>query len=96
MLLETEDLEQPTVAVTPDEPLPQPPPTPERYRAETLQDFVDDVLGKPEPDQDADVRDVVDDPLKEPEPEQDAKEPEPDPDEGFQGFVDDLLESLDE
>ena len=105
VLLETEDLEQPTVAPTPDEPepalpsdqsVPEPPSAPERYRAETLQDFVDDVLGEPEPDQDADVRDVVDDPLKEPEPEKDAKEPEPDPDEGFQGFVDDLLESLDE
>ena len=96
VLLETEDLEQPTLAITPDESVPEPPSAPERYRAETLQDFVDDVLGEPEPDQDADLQDVVDDPLKEPEPEQDVKEPEPDPDEGFQGFVDDLLESLDE
>ena len=96
VLLETEDLEQPTVAVTPDASVPEPPAAPERYQAETLQDFVDDVLGAPEPDQDADLQDVVDDPLMEPEPERDVKASEPDPDEGFQDFVDDLLESLDE
>ena len=95
-LLETEDLEQPAVAVTPDGPLPQPPPAPERYRAETLQEFVDDLLEEPQPDQDADLLDAVDEPLKETEPEQDVKEPEADPDEDFQDFVDDLLESLDE
>ncbi|MDD9991463.1 MAG: AsmA family protein, partial [Rhodospirillales bacterium] len=95
-LLETEDLEQPAVAVSPDEPLPQPPPAPERYRAETLQEFVDDLLEEPEPDQDADLLDAVDEPLRETEPERDTKEPEADPDEDFQDFVDDLLESLDE
>ena len=96
VLLETEDLEQPAVAVTPDEAVPEPPSAPERYRAETLQDFVDDVLGEPVPDQDADLQDAVNDPLKEPGAERDVKEVEPDPDEGFQDFVDDLLESLDE
>ena len=96
VLLETEDLKQPTVAVTHDEPVPQPPPTPERYRAETLQDFVDDVLGEPEPDQDTDLQDGAEDPLKESELERDVKKSEPDPDEDFKDFVDDLLESLDE
>ena len=105
VLLETEDLEQPATAPVPDEPEPEPPPddavpeppsAPERYRGETLQDFVDDVLGEPKADQDAGLKDVVDDPLKEPEPERDEKESEPDPDEGFQDFVDDLLDSLDE
>ena len=105
VLLETEDLEQPTVVPTPDQPepespsdeaVPEPPSAPERYRGETLQDFVDDVLGEPKADQDADLQDVVDDPLKQPEPERDVTEPEPDPDEGFQDFVDDLLDSLDE
>ena len=95
-LLETGDLERPAVAVTPDGQLPQPPPAPERYRAETLQEFVDDLLEEPEPDQDADLLDAVDEPLRETEPERDVKEPEADPDEDFQDFVDDLLESLDE
>ena len=103
VLLETEDLEQPARAPLPgelepeptsDEAVPQPPAAPERYRGETLQDFVDDLLGAAEPDQDTDLQDVVDDPLK--EPERDVKGPQPDPDEGFQDFVDDLLESLDE
>ena len=51
---ETEDEEQPVAAPVPDEPapvptfdeaVPEPPPAPERYREETLQDFVDDLLG---------------------------------------------------
>ena len=105
VLLETEDLEQPAAAPSPDEPepappsdeaVPEPPSAPERYRAETLQDFVDDVLGEPDPDQDADLQEAVDDPLKESEPERGVEESQPDPDEGFQDFVDDLLESLDE
>ena len=54
------------------------------------------MLGEPVPDQDADLQDAVNDPLKEPGAERDVKEAEPDPDEGFQDFVDDLLESLDE
>ena len=105
VLLETEDLEQPATAPTPDEPepespsdeaVPEPPSAPERYQSETLQDFVDDVLGEPAPERDADLQDAVDDPLRELGPERDVKESEPDPDEGFQDFVDDLLDSLDE
>ncbi|MDE0389723.1 MAG: AsmA family protein [Rhodospirillales bacterium] len=102
---ETQDAEQPATAPVPDESEPEPPPddavpeppsAPERYRGETLQDFVDDVLGEPAPERDADLQDAVDDPLKELGPERDVKESEPDPDEGFQDFVDDLLDSLDE
>ena len=89
-LLEIDDEEQPAVATTPGEtaavPLsvgavPEPPPAPERYRGETLQDFVDDLLGEPEPAPDAKepepsreeaLQDFVDDLLEEPEPDQGA------------------------
>ena len=105
--LETEDEEQPTATPALDEPasvlpsdgaVPQPPPAPERYQGETLQDFVDDLLEEPTPDRDADLQDVVDDLLKKPDPDRDVKESEPEPDQDgdFQDFVDDLLESLDE
>ena len=47
-----------------DEPVPHPPPAPERYRDEILQDVVDDLLKEPEPDQDEDFQDFVDDLLK--------------------------------
>ena len=88
---ETDDKEQPTPPPAPDEPapvpasdepVPEPPPAPERYRAESLQDFVDDLLGVPEQEKEERLPDAVDDPVK---------EPEPDPDEDLQDFVDDLL-----
>ena len=105
--LETEDEEQPTATPAPGEPapvlpsngaVPEPPPAPERYQGETLQDFVDDLLEEPTPEQGADLQDVADDLLKEPGPDRDVKEPEPEPEQDgdFQDFVDDLLESLDE
>ena len=96
--LETGDEEQPTAALMPDAPapgplsdetVPEPPPVPERYRGEALQDFVDDVLEEPEPEREReeDLQDSVDDLLEEPERERD---------EGLQDFVDDLLKTLDE
>ena len=109
--LETEDEEQPTATPATDEPapvlpsdeaVPEPPQAPERYRGETLQDFVDDLLEEPAPEQGAVLQDVADDLLKEPGPDRDVKEPESEPepepeqDGDFQDFVDDLLESLDE
>ena len=96
--LETEDEEQPTATPAPvlpsDEAVPEPPQAPERYRGETLQDFVDDLLEEPAPEQGADLQDVADDLLKEPGPDRDVKEPEPEPEQDgdFQDFVDDLLE----
>ena len=108
--------EQPTAVPAPedtasgplsDDPVPEPPPAPERYRADSLQDFVDDLLGEPEGEQEEASRDLVDDLLGDPAPDQDEsprdsadkppeEEPEPDQDEGFQDFVDDLLKTLDE
>ena len=108
---ETEDEEQPVAAPVPDEPapvptfdeaVPEPPPAPVRYREETLQDFVDDLLGAPEQEAEEEPLDVVDDPLKEPEADPDenlqdivddqVKEPEAEPTQDFQDFVDDLLD----
>ena len=108
--LETDEEEQPATAVPDestagppsDEPVPEPPLAPERHRGETLQDFVDDLLGVPEQEAEEEPQDVVEDPLKEIEADQDGnargvvddplEEPEAEPDRDFQDFVDDLLD----
>ena len=110
----TDDEVQPTAAppsdetalVTPsDEPVPEPPPAPERYRGEDLQDFVNDLLGEPEPEEEENPQDVVDDASGEPEREGEEKlqdvddlseEPAPEGEDELQDFVDDLLKTLDE
>ena len=113
--LEIDDQEQPTAAppsdetalVTPsDEPVPEPPPAPKRYRGEDLQDFVNDLLGEPEPEGEENPEDIVDDASGEPEREgeenlQDgaddlSEEPAREGEEELQDFVDDLLKTLDE
>ena len=104
--------DEPAAGPPSDEAVPEPPPTPERYRAESLQDFVDDLLAVPEPEAEEEPLDVVEDPLKESEAEPDQnfqdlvddlldepereQEEETEEDEGLQDFVDDLLETLDE
>ena len=110
----TDDEVQPTTAppsdetalVTPsDEPVPEPPPAPERYRGEDLQDFVNDLLGEPKPEEEENPQDAVDDASEEPEREGEEKlqdvddvseEPAPEEEDELQDFVDDLLKTLDE
>ena len=104
--LETDDEEQPVAAPAPDEAapgpasdetVPEPPPAPERHRGETLQDFVDDLLGEPEREE-AEEKEAAE---EEEENLQDlddnlSEEPEREGEENLQDFVDDLLETLDE
>ncbi|MDE0203441.1 MAG: AsmA family protein [Rhodospirillaceae bacterium] len=106
--VEIEEDEQPAAASAPKEPapkslsdgtVPEPPSAPERYRGETLQDFVDDLLGEPEPEEavgaaeeEENQQDFADELLEEPEREDEEKEGE----ENLQNFVDDLLKTLDE
>ena len=105
--LETDDEEQPVAAPAPDEAapgpasdetVPEPPPAPERHRGETLQDFVDDLLGEPEREE-AEEKEAAEEEEEENLQDLDdnlSEEPEREGEENLQDFVDDLLETLDE